>query len=161
MDTTAIAPIIQKAIQDALAQKRYPFGYAKKTGMGNKIASGSLYNSVQVVPKQRGDVTILEVLMDAYAQYVQSGRLPGKRGVPIDALEQWIKDRGLQGRDSKGRFSTRRSFAFGIQTNIKKYGIRPSNFLDVAFDNLLNDEQFLQLLGEETFEDLLNIIEGI
>ena len=161
MDLSAIAPIIQNKLKEVLYEKKYPFGFAKYKGIGNKVASGKLVNSIQVVTKQSKDKTVIQVLAEDYLTYVQSGRLPGKRGVPLDQIEDWIKSRGLQGRDKKGRFIKRRSFAFAIQTNIKKFGIRPANFLDVAIQDLGEDEQIRELLGDAAFEELLNEIEGI
>lgn len=161
MDLNAIAPIIETKFKDALAERRYPFGYAKKQGLSNKIASGSLQKSIQVGVKQTANGGTLQISMNDYGQWVQSGRLPGKKGVPVDALEKWIKDRGLQGRDKKGRYIKRRSFAFAIQTNIKKFGIRTSNWYDVAIENVLDDPEITNLIGDSTIEDLINILEGI
>lgn len=162
MNLQQIAPIVQDAIQKALKEKRYRFGFAKRQGLSDKIASGKLYNSVQVISKKDGnDDYTLQVLMEDYSQWVQSGRLPGKRGVPIEAIEEWIRERKLQGRDKKGRYIKRRSFAFAIQTNIKKFGIRPSNFLDVALENIMDDDRIIQFLEDASFEDLIDTIEGI
>jgi hypothetical protein len=161
MDLNKVAPIITETIQQSLLEKRYRFGFAKRTGLGDKVASGRLINSVSTKVVERRDETIIEVSMEDYAQWVQSGRAAGKKGVPVDAIEQWIKDRGLQGRDKKGRFITRRSFAFAIQSNIKKFGIRPSNFLDVAIDKLENDPRIIEAIENSTFEDLINALEGI
>ena len=120
MDLEKIAPIIESILKKTLEQKRYPFGFAKFKGVGNKVASGKLRDSIQVqVKKVNEDETVIQVLAEQYSQWVQSGRLPGKKGVPISVLEKWIKERGLQGRDKKGQFIKRRSFAFAIQTNIK------------------------------------------
>jgi hypothetical protein len=162
MDLEKIAPIIEKIMKDTLEQKRYPFGFAKFKGTGNKVASGKLRDSISVVTKKvNKDETIIQVLSAEYAQWVQSGRLPGKKGVPVDALEKWIKDRGLTGRDKKGRFIKRRSFAFAIQKNIKKFGIRPSNFLDVALEMIADDPKIMDLIEEGSFEELLDLIQGI
>lgn len=161
MDLSAIAPIIQNKLKEVLYEKKYPFGFAKYKGIGNKVASGKLVNSIQVVTKQSKDKTVIQVLAEDYLTYVQSGRLPGKRGVPLDQIEDWIKSRGLQGRDKKGRFIKRRSFAFAIQTNIKKFGIRPANFLDVAIQDLGEDEQIIELIGDAAYEELIDLIEGI
>ena len=161
MDLNAIAPIIESKFKEALAEKRYPFGFGKKKGLSNKIASGSLQNSINVGTRTTPDGTSLTVSMNDYGQWVQSGRLKGKKGVPIDALEKWIKDRGLQGRDAKGRFIKRRSFAFAIQANIKKFGIRPSNWYDVAIENVLEDPEIINLIGDGSLEDLINAIEEI
>lgn len=161
MNLDEIAPIIEAKFKQALAEKRYPFGMAKHKGVSDKIASGSLRNSVSVTTKETKDGAVLQIAMNEYGQWVQSGRLPGKKGVPIDAIEKWIKQRKLKGRDKKGRFITNRSFAFGIQKNIKKFGIRPSNWYDVAIEAVLEDTEIINLLGDASIEDLINAIEGI
>jgi hypothetical protein len=162
MDLQKIAPIIENIMKKTLEQKRYPFGFAKFKGVGNKVASGKLRDSIQVVTKKvNDDETVIQVISEEYAQWVQSGRLPGKKGVPISAIEKWIKERGLTGRDKRGRFIKRKSFAFAIQSNIKKFGIRPSNFLDVALEMIAQDPKIMELIGDEAYEDLINLIEGI
>ena len=162
MELEKIAPIIEKIMKDTLEQKRYPFGFAKFKGVGNKVASGKLRDSISVkVVKVNEGESIIQVLTAEYAQWVQSGRLPGKKGIPVDALEKWIKERGLTGRDKKGRYIKRRSFAFAIQSNIKKFGIRPSNFLDVALEMIANDPKIMDLIEDGAYEELLNLIEGI
>jgi hypothetical protein len=158
MNLEEIAPLIEENIKKALAEKRYPFGVKTKPGLSNKIASSSLYNSVDV--KQSGNDT-LEVIMNDYWKYVQSGRLPGKKGVPLEAIEKWISERKLLGRDKQGKFIKKRSFAFAIQTNIKKFGISPSNFLDVAIENILEDKRIIELLGDAGLDDLIDKIEGL
>lgn len=161
MDLEKIAPIIENIMKKTLEQKRYPFGFAKFKGVGNKVASGKLRDSIQVNVIQEKDQTVIQVLAEEYSKWVQSGRAPGKKGVPIDALERWIKERGLQGRDKKGKFIKRRSFAFAIQNNIKKFGIRPSNFLDVALETIGNDPQIMDLIGDAAYDELIDLIEGI
>jgi hypothetical protein len=161
MDINRIAPVIKEVLQDTLSEKRYPFGFSKNRGIGDKVASGRLRDSVDVNVSQNRGNEVIEIYMESYGPFVQSGRLPGKKGVPISAIEQWIKDRKLLGRNKKGRFITRRSFAFAIQQNIKKFGIRPSNFLDISIQKLENDPRIIESLEESTFEELVNILEGI
>lgn len=169
LDLEAIAPILEQIIKESLEEKRYPFGFAKFRGIGNKVASGRLRNSVQVnVVSSDNGMSTLQLLIEQYASYVQSGRLPGKKGVPIQSLIDWIKDRKLQGRDKKGRFIDRRSFAFAIQNNIKKFGIRPANFYDVSLERIFEDPRVEQLILDagyekldDAFDDLINSIEGI
>lgn len=161
MDYTIIAPIIKDTIQDVLSQRVYPFGFAKVRGIGNKVASGRLKNSVRVdvVPSQ--DRPIIRIFMEDYWQWVQSGRMPGKKSVPLDAIEEWIRSRGLTGRDKKGRFMKRKSFAFAIQTNIKKFGIRPTNFIEISLDTLVENKEFIEKIEQITVEEIIDIIEGI
>ena len=161
MDLDAIAPILEQILKKSLEEKRYRFGFAKYQGLSDKVASGKLVNSVSVTTVQKRNETVLSVFMEDYAQFVQSGRVPGQKGVPISALEKWIKDRKLTGRDKRGRYITRRSFAFAIQKNIQKFGIRPSNFLDVAFEMIMDDDRIIEIIGEQAFDDLINTIEGI
>lgn len=162
MDLNQIAPIIVQTIQKALSQKVYPFGMGKNKGIGNKIASGNLRNSVEATVKSGKNGDMIEISMAEYGQWVQSGRLPGKKGIPISVIERWIKQRKLKGRNQKtGRYITDRSFAFAIQKNIMKFGIRPSNFLDVAIEDIMENKQIMDLLEEATIEDLINAIEGI
>jgi len=163
MNLEKITPIIVETIQNALSKKVYPFGVGKNRGIGNKVSSGNLRDSVQATVKQGTEgVDVIEISMAEYGQWVQSGRLPGKKGIPITVIEKWIKQRKLKGRNQKsGRYITDRSFAFAIQTNIKKFGIQPSNFLDVAIEDMMNNKQITELLGDAGFDDLINALEGI
>jgi hypothetical protein len=177
MDLEAIAPILEDIIRQSLYEQRYKFGFANYRGVSNKVASGTLANSVEVrVTGGQRKITRreflqgqtgyegpmqLQILMEEYGQWVQSGRLPGKGLVPVGSLMAWIKQRGLKGRDKKGRFMTDKSFAFAIQKNIKKFGIRPANFLDVSMEKIIADQRITDLLGEAAYDDLINAITGI
>lgn len=124
-------------LKDALAQP-WPFapGYSNTRspfGTSPKIASGSLYNSISANFNPNSDEITVEMLN--YWIYVNDGRKPGKYA-PLDSIKDWIKQKGLKGRDKKtGRFITREKFAWGINTNIKKFGIAPTYFYDKATEN--------------------------
>jgi hypothetical protein len=162
MDLEKIAPILEDIIRQSLYEKRYKFGFADHQGMGNKVASGTLARSVQVKTKHENNLNVLQVIMEEYGQWVQSGRLKGKGYVPVGSLLRWIKQRGLKGRDKKtGRFIKDLSFAYAIQQNIRKFGIRPANFLDISIEKIMNDPRIVEALGGAAYEDLINAIEGI
>lgn len=161
MNLEAIAPILEDIIRQSLYEQRYKFGFDRYKGVSNKVASGNLARSVEVQTRTNNNITELQVLMAEYGQWVQSGRLPGKGFVPVGSLMKWIKQRGLKGRDKKGKFMTDKSFAYAIQKNINKFGIRPANFLDVSIEKILADERITDLLGEAAYEDLINAITGI
>ena len=161
MDLEAIAPILEDIIRQSLYEKRYQFGFANYRGTSNKVASGTLARSVEVQVQQKNDYTLIQVLMEEYGQWVQSGRMAGKGFVPVGSLMRWIKQRGLKGRDKKGRYMTDKSFAYAIQKNINKFGIRPANFLDISMEKIMNDPRITELLGDAAYEDLINTIEGI
>lgn len=162
MNLEAIAPIIEDIIRQSLYEQRYKFGFGKYKGVSNKVASGTLARSIEVQTKQGpNNTTELQVLMAEYGQFVQSGRLPGKGFVPVGSLLKWIKQRGLKGRDKKGKFIKDKSFAFAIQQNIKKFGIRPANFIDVSIEKIMEDPRITELLGEAAYDELINAITGI
>ena len=113
-------------------QKRTPFGVRDM-----KTKTGNLYNSIDVNYDPTGDKIVVTML--DYWQFVNDGRKPGKYA-PLSVIKDWIKVKGLKGRNKKtGRFITNESFAWGINTNIKKFGIAPTNFYDDGFVNFIDD----------------------
>lgn len=158
MDLIRLAQILEDEFKRALEQPVYRFGLAGRSGLSNKIASGSLRDSIKGIP---GDNEI-GIEMNSYGRFVQSGRKYGKKGVPIDALIAWIKERGLTGKDKKGKRMSTRSFAFAIQRNIKKFGIPTQpGWLDLAVENIYNNKEIESLIGDLTIDDLINHLEGI
>ena len=119
-----------------LQERIYPYGNPDARGMSDKVASGQLLNSLTatVVPNGNGGFELVITYMD-YFQNVNLGRRPGKGMVPIPALLNWIKVRGIRGRNKKGRFISNLSFAFAIRQNIFRFGIRPTNIYDKAYDS--------------------------
>ena len=168
MDLERLSPIIEQIIKQVLSEKRYPFGV--KGGKGNKVASGRLRDSIKAVQTDAQTIMVYgpggKPLNQTYGAWggkgdVNSGRISGVKGVPLEALEKWIKQRGLKGRDKKGKFITVRSFAFAIQTNIKKFGIQPSNFIEISLDILEENKKLIEEIEKITYEELVDLIEGI
>jgi hypothetical protein len=160
MDLDKIGDIIVDNFKKALEEKRYRFGNPPRpTRLGNKIASGKLYNSIEATTSNDA----IQIKMEDYGIFVQGGRKRGDKGVPISALLDWIKRRNIKSRDL-----TDRQLAFAIQSNIKKFGIRPSNWFDVAIDNMFEDARFSDLFEtevadqiEERIVEIIDKIEGI
>jgi hypothetical protein len=136
-----MALLFQNAIKEELG-KPYPFapgynGSRKSNGIRNlKKKTGALYNSVKVTFDPKTDQ--LKVNMLEYWKNVNDGRKPGKY-VPLKPLMDWIKIKGFN-RDTRGRFKkfNIKGTAFAISTNIKKFGIQPTNFYDNAFDKFID-----------------------
>ena len=124
-------------IKERLLAKDYPYGNPDVKGAGDKYASGQLYNSIQgtIEIGPNGEPIALIQYQD-YFNNVNRGRKAGVKRVPLDALMEWIKVRGLKGRDKKGRFMSTTNLAWAIQTNIFKYGVRPANIYDAGIDDL-------------------------
>lgn len=149
MDLQRIGEILEEILVETLEEKRYPTRSGKLT---DKVASGSLRDSIRAF----GTETELSIEMNDYGAWVQSGRAPGKKGVPIDALLKWMDDRNI-----KPKSGSKESMAFAIQYNIKKFGIRPTNWLDISLDKIIESPEIEEALGESTVEELIDAIEGI
>lgn len=117
-------------------------------GMAPKVATSALIDSINVEynPANKS----LQVEMLDYWKYVNDGRRPGKYA-PLDSILNWIRAKGLKGRDKKGRFITNESFAWGINTNIKKFGIAPTFFANNAEARVV--AQFEQKIAEALEQD--------
>lgn len=84
----------------------------------DKIASGRLINSIKHEYQIDIDNIKLLITSEDYLTYVDQGRKPGKYA-PIQAIKDWVK---LKGIDEK--------YAFAINHNIFKFGIKPLNFME-------------------------------
>lgn len=145
-------------IKDSLMQN-YPYapGFDKQRpviGQANLNASGGLYNSVEAVWDANNQV--MGILMNYYWKYVDRGRGPGKY-VPIQPLVEWATLKG---------FDNPRAAAFGISTNIKKFGIRGTQFFSmISADKVIEElEGYLtdQLgIDIETFFNAFEINERV
>jgi hypothetical protein len=140
-------------IKERLLAKDYPYGNPDVKGSGDKYASGQLYNSlngsIEIGPN--GEPIALIQYQD-YFNNVNRGRQAGVKRVPLNALIEWIKVRGLKGRDKKGRFMSTTNLAWAIQTNIFKYGVRPTNIYDAGISDL---EQYFDDFPNNLPPDLL------
>jgi hypothetical protein len=69
---------------------------------------------------------IFVLIANDYFKYIDSGRRPKARKVPVEALIKWIKKKGITPR---GKQSVN-SLAFAIQNSIYKVGIKARKFID-------------------------------
>lgn len=128
---------------------------AELVAAGHK-ATGELTDSIDVTVEM--SVRGFEIVGSAlfYARFVESGRKPGKKGIPIDVLVAWIQQRKItiEGASEK-------SAAYMIQRSIKKKGIEPFPFigrtLDVSADRI--DDDITQVASRQVdiiIEDMFN-----
>jgi hypothetical protein len=143
-------------IRESLEQN-YPYapgynGGRKVEGQSFKRATGNLYESVGAVydpPTQT-----LGIVMLNYWKWVNQGRQPGSMP-PVSPLIKWAELKG---------FPNPEKAAWGIATNIKKFGIAPTGFFStIATDKLIEEfdeyitEQFA--ISVEEFFDRLRLPE--
>ena len=155
-----MATELSRALKVSLL-KSYKFapGFTNKGtvyGMAPKVASGALLDSISV--QYDASSKSMNVEMLDYWKYVNDGRKPGKYA-PLSSILSWITTKGLKGRDKKGRFITKESFAWGINTNIKKFGIAPTFFVDNTENRVA--KEFDQKIGEALNTDYENYFNSL
>jgi hypothetical protein len=142
----ALEILIKKFVEEIkqqIATKQFPYapgydGKGTQRGVGDKIATGQLYDSIQGNVTNTPDGPVAELQYADYFKYVNEGRRPERKKVPISVLLNWIKIRGVRFRSARGRFArgSNLNMAFAIQTNIYKYGIKPANIYDKGLDGI-------------------------
>ena len=95
MDLETITTIMDDVLKGVLDLKEYPYSAKRRFGTGNKVATGSLRASIMVVPTSKKGVISFQIFANDYFQWIQSGRAAGKKGVPIDAILDWMNARGI------------------------------------------------------------------
>lgn len=111
-------------------------------------ASGDLVRSIKNVVTQGTNSFTIEGTMFIQGQFIISGRKKGVKGVPIDALIDWIRNKNFV----EGIKKTR-GIAFAIQKTIIKKGIKPDDFIEKAFNkNITRIESRLNDSIEEALD---------
>jgi len=85
-------------------------------------ATGKLISSLDYNIEDSLLSTDLVVTMQDYGKYVNTGRKRGAAKVPIKALVEWIKQKGIETNNKKVL-----GMAFAIQKTIEKQGIPTAN----------------------------------
>jgi len=130
-----IAELIDDMLKDILKDKIYPYPKGPNNpgrlfGVGDKDASGSLINSLEVKVIRRNTDIAIEIFANDYWQWVQSGRAAGRKGVPIPAILAWMRSRGINATDRNnekyGALQSQVSTAYIInKARINKKGLKP------------------------------------
>ena len=126
-------------------------------------ASGQLSESMEYNWGIQGDDLVVSVSFLDYGEYVDRGRRPGTKRVPIAALMDWIRQRRFE---ADGEESIRR-IAFAIQETIYQHGIPTPGSL--KFSRTRKRDEFVEiasgriLIGTERIIEskILKYFEGI
>lgn len=112
----------------------------------NKKASGDLLHSLDYELEVYKNSFSLQFFMMDYGTFIDEG-VSGKKKKyntpysftnkmpPSKPIKNWIKKRGLKGRDKRGRFITDDSLSFLIRRSILNKGIKPTQFFTKPFQN--------------------------
>lgn len=121
-----------------------------------KIATGALYESVRYQVDTNGKITFL---FAPEGKWVQSGRRRGARFPPPAPILQWIKAKGIRGRDrTTGRFITDRALTYLISRGISQNGIKPLPFMSMAIKE--SKEQLKKELKQAITKSMIKRLKG-
>ena len=101
----------------------------------------------QMYAKASGNI-VIQLLLNDYVQYIESGRKAGSKFPPIQPIVQWAKKRGIP---------TDNSTIFLIRRAIAEDGIRPRPFMHKVLETI--DSKWDGEWSYELFNELTKIID--
>lgn len=137
----------------------------------DSLASGDLYNSLELnYTDEGGDIQLTVNAVD-YATFIDSGvkgsqsTYPSSKASPYkyknklppkEPIAKWMKLKGIKGRDKKtGRFIKQDSANFLIRKSINKKGIKGIHFTDAYSENMPKLEKALLKVVDENITDAI------
>lgn len=109
-----------------------------------KDATGFLMNNIEVSISEKNDVQDISIEMPDYGQYVDSGRKPGGKFPPPQAIKDWIKDKPI-----RLRGISIDSAAYLIGKKISEKGIEPTPFIEQSIDRAFEQGEDIVLEAVE------------
>ena len=101
----------------------------------------------EMYAKASGNI-VIQLLLNDYVQYIESGRKAGSKFPPIQPIVQWAKKRGIP---------TDNSTIFIIRRAIAEDGIRPRPFMYKVLETI--DNKWDGEWSSELFQELTKIID--
>ena len=146
--------ILEEQLRDILNNllpelNRITIAYMAKAGTPS---NSDVSKSVQFINTQTG----IALEANYYFKYDSAGRRRGVRKVPITALIDFIKSRGIAPRNGQ----TITQMAFAMQTAIYRNGISPKNYFDkiVNATSDVTEEMVANDLAEDIADDVMAIL---
>lgn len=111
-----------------------------------KQASGRLINSIDYKIREDAREILIVIESEDYLKWVDEGR---KRGTypPIRPLIEWVNIKGLPIRA-----------AYGIQKNIFKFGIKPTNVIQRVINEFENSPTLTRKYEDEVVSQVINMV---
>ena len=116
-----------------------------KVGFNTIAPSSDIFK--EMYAKASGNI-VIQLLLNDYVQYIESGRKAGSKFPPIQPIVQWAKKRNIP---------TDNSTIFLIRRAIAEDGIRPRPFMYKVLETI--DSKWEGELSSELFNELTKIID--
>jgi hypothetical protein len=110
----------------------------------NKVASGNLISSVEVLTGERNGTLFIDLFMEDYWYFINYGRRPGKFP-PLKKIIEWTRYKGIP-----------ESAAFPIARKIALEGFKGIFFLEEAVSQIEKDfeKEITEVWGQEIYLEL-------
>ena len=116
-----------------------------KVGMNTIAPDSNIFK--EMYAKASGNI-VIELLLNDYVQYIESGRKSGSKFPPLEPIVQWAKKRGIK---------TDNSTMFLIRRAIAEDGIKPRPFMYKVLNAI--DKKWDGEWSSELFQELTKIID--
>lgn len=144
---------------DAIESKFHPMAETLKNELKAELlsqqhrATGNLIDSIHVEVENFVDTISLVGYGQFYGPFVDRGRKPGVKKVPISALIEWIKAKGFETEEKKIR-----SMAFAVQRKTFDAGnriFREPQYANFVNNVLARNKSKIRELIEKNFADVV------
>ena len=116
-----------------------------KKGINTIAPDSNIFKEMKA--KASGNI-VIELLLNDYVQYIESGRKAGSKFPPIQPIVQWAKKRGIK---------TDNSTIFLIRRAIAEDGIKPRPFMYKVLETI--DKKWDGDWSSDLFQELTKIID--
>ena len=117
-----------------------------------KDASGRLIKSVRSEVLRDANGVEITIEAESYLDYVDAGRKPGGKRVPISALQQWVNIKNIQPRAGMSP----EALPWAIQRKIWKFGIPATNVIPKTISAMQNNKRAIALFEQAVAENIEN-----
>ena len=119
---------------------------ASSVMVNNKVGSNTIAPNSDIFKemyaKASGNI-VIELLLNDYVQYIESGRKAGSKFPPLEPIVQWAKKRGSKG-DNSPRFVKRRAITEDGQTP-RRFMYKVLETIDKKWDGAWSSDLFQEL----------------
>ena len=116
-----------------------------KKGINTIVPDSNIFKEMKA--KASGNI-VIELLLNNYVKYIESGRKKGSKFPPIEAIRQWAKNK-LGKEDNLTIYK--------IRSAIVRDGIKPRPFMYKVFETI--DKKWDGEWSSELFQELTKIID--
>lgn len=120
-------------------------GINSKVGV-NTLSDSDIYRTLKVIATNDGNL-ILDIVLNDYIQYIESGRRKGAKFPPVEPIVRWCRSKGIP---------TDNSTIFLIRRAISRDGIKPRPIMATVFDEL--DKAWSDEWSDRLFEIIMEQI---